>query len=74
MTSPNPDPEEAGAPGPAEPPGPAAPAPGPAPLSSAREPLLPERSGEDTDAAWGDYPESADDRLHRDRPPHWDNF
>jgi hypothetical protein len=34
-------------------------------------PLLPGQSGEDTDAAWGEYPEPADDRLHRDRPPHW---
>jgi hypothetical protein len=36
-----------------------------------RTPLLPEQSREDTDAAWGEYPESADDRLYRDRPPHW---
>ena len=35
------------------------------------EPVLPERSFEDTDAAWGEYPDSADDRLYRDRPPHW---
>jgi hypothetical protein len=41
---------------------------------SAGEPAAPEQSREDTDAAWGEYPESADDRLHRDRPPHWDNF
>jgi hypothetical protein len=37
------------------------------------EPLFPEQSREDTDAAWGEYPESADDRLYRDRPPHWDD-
>jgi hypothetical protein len=36
-------------------------------------PVLPEQSREDTDAAWGEYPESADDRLNRDRPPHWDD-
>ena len=36
--------------------------------------LLPEQSGEDTDAAWGEYPERGDDRLSRDRPPHWDDF
>lgn len=42
------------------------------------EPLLPERSREDTDAAWGEYSDypgyagPADDRLSRDRPPHWD--
>jgi len=38
------------------------------------EPGLPEQSREDTDAAWGEYPESDDDRLYRDRPPHWDDF
>ncbi len=37
-------------------------------------PVLSEQSGEDTDAAWGEYPEAADDRLYRDRPPHWDDF
>ena len=41
---------------------------------SAGDPLLPEQSREDTDAAWGEYPESADDRLYRDRPPHWGDF
>jgi len=35
---------------------------------------LPEQSREDTDAGWGEYPERADDRLYRDRPPHWDDF
>ena len=39
-----------------------------------RGPLLPEQSREDTDAAWGEYTERADDRLYRDRPPHWDDF
>lgn len=39
------------------------------------EPVLPEQSREDTDIAWGELPESDDDdRLHRDRPPHWDDF
>ncbi len=36
--------------------------------------LLPEQSREDTDAAWGDYPERDDERLYRDRPPHWADF
>jgi hypothetical protein len=40
----------------------------------AGEPTLPEQSREDTDAAWGEYAEPADDRLDRDRPPHWDDF
>jgi hypothetical protein len=38
------------------------------------EPALPEQSREDTDIAWGELPESDDDRLYRDRPPHWDDF
>jgi hypothetical protein len=38
------------------------------------EPVLPDRAPEDTDAAWGDHPERDDDRLYRDRPPHWDDF
>ena len=36
--------------------------------------LLAEQSREDTDADWGEYPEAGDDRLYRDRPPHWDDF
>ena len=66
MTTPAADPEPPPAPGPAapEPAAPAAPAGDPAP---------PEQSREDTDAAWGEYPERDDDRLYRDRPPHWDD-
>lgn len=41
--------------------------------SPSGEPVLPEQSREDTDAAWGEYPESSDDRLYRDRPPHWED-
>ena len=33
-----------------------------------------EQAREDTDAAWGDYPDSNDERLYRDRPPHWADF
>ena len=40
----------------------------------AREPVLAEQSREDTDAGWGEYPGPSDDRLYRDRPPHWDDF
>ena len=37
-------------------------------------PILPAQSREDTDAGGGDYAERDDnDRLLRDRPPHWDN-
>jgi hypothetical protein len=33
----------------------------------------PVQSSEDTDAGWGEVPEPDDDRLFRDRPPHWDD-
>jgi hypothetical protein len=37
-------------------------------------PVLPTQSREDTDVGWGDYGErDNDDRLLRDRPPHWDD-
>jgi hypothetical protein len=49
----------------------AAPAPPAARRAPGGEPMLPEQSPEDTDAAWGDYPERSEDRLLRDRPPHW---
>jgi hypothetical protein len=49
-----------------------APATPPAPILPA--PILPAQSREDTDVGWGDYGERDDnDRLLRDRPPHWDN-
>jgi hypothetical protein len=38
------------------------------------ESAAPEQSREDTDTGWGEYPEAADDRLYRDRPPHWDDY
>jgi hypothetical protein len=41
---------------------------------AASGPVLPEQSPEDTDAAWGEYPDSGDDHLYRDRPPHWADF
>jgi hypothetical protein len=35
-------------------------------------PLIPGRSADDSDTGWGeDRPESNDDRLLRDVPPHW---
>ncbi len=38
------------------------------------EPVLPERANEDSDVAWGDYRRDSDEdeRLHRERPPHWE--
>ncbi|MGH3248706.1 MAG: hypothetical protein ACRDOI_21230 [Trebonia sp.] len=42
--------------------------------SAAAVPDAPEQSREETDAAWGEYPERDDDRLYRDRPPHWEDF
>jgi len=41
--------------------------------TSVNEPMLSEQSREDIDADWGEYTEPDDDeRLRRDRPPHWD--
>jgi len=38
------------------------------------KPVLPARSQDDTDVGWGERPEPDDDeRLNRDRPPHWDS-
>lgn len=38
------------------------------------QPVLPAQSQEDTDIGWGEPPELDDDeRLYRDRPPHWDS-
>jgi hypothetical protein len=69
MTSPDAAPEPA-----VTPPAPVAPVtPVAARGASAGEPVLPEQSPEDTDAAWGEYPPRDDDRLYRDRPPHWDD-
>jgi hypothetical protein len=49
----------------------AAPSPS-APVLPASVPLT--QSREDTDVGWGEYRErDDDDRLVRDRPPHWDN-
>lgn len=36
------------------------------------KPVLPVRSKEETDAGWGERPAPDDDeRLYRERPPHW---
>jgi hypothetical protein len=44
------------------------------PSSRQGQQALPAQSREDTDAAWGEQPEPDDnDRLYRDRPPHWDS-
>jgi hypothetical protein len=33
--------------------------------------VLPEQTADDTDRGWGDRPDSNDERLLEDRPPHW---
>jgi hypothetical protein len=35
-------------------------------------PLFALRGREDTDVGWGDRPDSDDDRLDAERPPHWE--
>jgi hypothetical protein len=43
--------------------------------SPADKPDLPVRSRDDSDVGWGERPEPDDDdeRLYRERPPHWDS-
>lgn len=43
--------------------------------SPAEGPALPVRSRDDSDVGWGERPEPDDDdeRLYRERPPHWDS-
>jgi hypothetical protein len=55
-------------------PDPLAIAPPPAGQRPSSGPVLPEQSREDTDAGWGEYPVTNDERLGQDRPPHWDDF
>ena len=44
------------------------------PTTPENQPVLPEQSREDTHVGWGERPEPDDDeRLSRDRPPHWDS-
>ena len=44
------------------------------PQNPDRTPALPVQGREDTDAGWGEQPEPEDDeRLYRERPPHWDS-
>jgi hypothetical protein len=31
------------------------------------------QSREDTDVGWGEQPESSDERLRRELPPHWES-
>lgn len=41
----------------------------------AEKPALPDRSGDEADVGWGDRPEPDDEeRLYRDRPPHWQDY
>jgi hypothetical protein len=49
--------------------------PAPSVRSPADKPALPVRSRDDSDVGWGERPEPDDDdeRLYRERPPHWDS-
>jgi len=35
------------------------------------DPAIAVRSSDDSDVGWGGSADSNDDRLHRDKPPHW---
>jgi hypothetical protein len=37
------------------------------------KPALPAQGAEDMDVGWGDQVEPDDERLYRERPPHWDS-
>jgi hypothetical protein len=64
MTKDSPDREK-----PEEPPGPER------PTAPADKPALPDRSRDETDVGWGERPDPDDDeRLTRDRPPHWSDY
>lgn len=41
-------------------------------LDDDRAPVLAEQTRDDTDSGWGERPESNDERLLAERPPHWD--
>ncbi|ACQ79160.1 DNA helicase [Beutenbergia cavernae DSM 12333] len=43
----------------------------PATPASTEPPVIPDRAWEDVDRAWGDDDADDDDRLRRERPPHW---
>jgi hypothetical protein len=47
---------------------------GVSPQDPGDEPVLPTRSQEDTDLVWGEmHGPDEDERLSRERPPHWDS-
>jgi hypothetical protein len=64
-------PDRTGPPRPGDPGGKAA----PSVRSPADKPAVPVRSLDDSDVGWGERPEPDDDdeRLYRERPPHWDS-
>ena len=41
------------------------------PFEDEERPPLPEQTRDDTDEGWGERPDSNDERLIEDRPPHW---
>ncbi|MBD8059549.1 hypothetical protein IC607_11285 [Cellulomonas sp. JH27-2] len=40
-------------------------------VEDAHEPALPIRSADDSDLGWGESTDGNDERLRRDKPPHW---
>lgn len=36
-----------------------------------QDPVVPERSDDDRDTGWSEPPEDDDERITRERPPHW---
>jgi hypothetical protein len=46
------------------------PRPSPSPAETDRRPNIPDVPFDETDAAWGEYPQDSDDWLRQQRPPH----
>lgn len=44
---------------------------GSTPAATPVEKAVPFRAADDSDVGWGDADDANDDRLRRDKPPHW---
>ena len=45
---------------------------GPAPAQPPEPPVLPEQTRDDLDDDWRESRQDDDERLNRERPPHWE--
>jgi hypothetical protein len=42
------------------------------PQDGGQDPVLPDQTGDDTDEGWSQPEQDDDERLQRERPPHWE--